>query len=154
MRKSVLAFIFNILGGLVLLFLIAPLVKIFISVMPQEYFETIRDPEVNRSIGLTLWVSLASTLVFALGAGTGLAWLLNMMNPVFTDEADLRETTGLPVLGSVSTTWVERQQRVRVMQFASFSMAGGVLVVVFVLVFLLREPGGALVRQLLSGAGA
>ena len=75
MQKTVFGFVLSILGGLVLLFLLAPLVKIFISVMPEQYFETISDPEVNRSIGLTLWVSLASTIVFSLGA-IPLAYLL------------------------------------------------------------------------------
>ncbi|MFO7613527.1 MAG: ABC transporter permease [Bacteroidales bacterium] len=62
-------------SGLVLLFIIGPLVGMFISTSPADVFETSKDPEVQRSIGLTLWVSMAATLVFALG-GIPLAYLL------------------------------------------------------------------------------
>ena len=64
-----------LLSGLVLLFIIGPLVGMFISTSPADVFETSKDPEVQRSIGLTLWVSMAATLVFALG-GIPLAYLL------------------------------------------------------------------------------
>ena len=64
-----------LLSGLVLLFIIGPLVGLFVSTSPADVFETSKDPEVQRSIGLTLWVSMAATLVFALG-GIPLAYLL------------------------------------------------------------------------------
>jgi molybdate/tungstate transport system permease protein len=95
MRKSILGFVFSILGGLVLLFLIAPLVKIFISVMPEQYFETVSDPEVKRSIGLTLWVSLASTMFFAIGA-IPLAYL--MARRSFTGKKIIQAIIDLPVV--------------------------------------------------------
>ena len=95
MRKSVLGYIFNILGGLVLLFLIAPLVKIFISVLPQDYFDTLRDPEVTRSIGLTLWVSLVSTLAFAVGA-VPLAYI--MARKSFPGKKIVQAVIDLPVV--------------------------------------------------------
>lgn len=64
-----------LLSGLVLLFIIGPLLGMFVSTSPAQIFESSRDPEVQRSIGLTLWVSMAATLVFALG-GIPLAYLL------------------------------------------------------------------------------
>lgn len=64
-----------LLSGLVLLFIIGPLVGMFVSTAPSEVFESSKDPEVQRSIGLTLWVSMAATLVFAFG-GIPLAYLL------------------------------------------------------------------------------
>ncbi|MCH5373424.1 MAG: hypothetical protein JJ992_05575, partial [Planctomycetes bacterium] len=45
---------------------------------------------------------LMAVLVLGLGAGGGVAWLMHMLRPVFHDVADLRASTGLPVLGSVS----------------------------------------------------
>ena len=35
----------------------------------------------------------------------------------------------------------------------SYMVAGGVLFAVFVVAFMFREPGGELIRQLLSGGG-
>jgi len=64
-----------LLSGLVLLFIIGPLVGIFVATSPDQVFNTSRDPEVQRSIGLTLWVSMAATLAFAIGS-IPLAYLL------------------------------------------------------------------------------
>jgi len=64
-----------LLSGIVLLFIVGPLVGMFIATSPDQIFESSRDPEVQRSIGLTLWVSMAATLFFALG-GIPLAYLL------------------------------------------------------------------------------
>ncbi len=58
----------NFLGGLVLLFIIAPLAGMFLSVDSSQVSDTIFDSEVARSIRLTLWTSMAATLIFALGA--------------------------------------------------------------------------------------
>jgi molybdate/tungstate transport system permease protein len=64
-----------LLSGIVLLFIVGPLVGMFIATSPDQIFESSKDPEVQRSIGLTLWVSMAATLFFALG-GIPLAYLL------------------------------------------------------------------------------
>jgi len=64
-----------LLSGIVLLFIIGPLVGMFVATSPDQLFESSKDPDVQRSIGLTLWVSMAATLVFAIG-GIPLAYLL------------------------------------------------------------------------------
>lgn len=64
-----------LLSGFVLLLIIGPLVGMFVATSPDQLFESSGDPEVQKSIGLTLWVSMAATLVFALG-GIPLAYLL------------------------------------------------------------------------------
>jgi molybdate/tungstate transport system permease protein len=64
-----------LLSGLVLLFIVGPLVGMFIATAPSQVFESSQDPEVQRSIGLTLWVSMAATVAFAIG-GIPLAYLL------------------------------------------------------------------------------
>jgi molybdate/tungstate transport system permease protein len=74
-RSSLFKWIFLLLSGLVLLFIIAPLAGMFIHTGASEFFETARDKEVQNSIWLTLWVSFAGTFVFAIG-GIPLAWLL------------------------------------------------------------------------------
>jgi len=62
-------------GGLILLFILAPLAGMFFSVAPAHIREVLGEGVVTRSIGLTLWTSMAATLLFALGA-IPLAYLL------------------------------------------------------------------------------
>ena len=56
---------------------------------------------------------LTLVLLAGLGAGAGMAWLLNQMRPVFNSVRALTEATGLPVLAAVSRAWVERHRRQR-----------------------------------------
>jgi molybdate/tungstate transport system permease protein len=64
-----------LLSGIVLLFVVGPLVGMFVSTAPAQIFESSKDPDVQHSIGLTLWISMAATLFFALGS-IPLAYLL------------------------------------------------------------------------------
>lgn len=57
-----------LLGGLILLFIISPLLGMFLATTPTQFFETSKDPEVLDSIWLTLRVSFLATLFFAVGA--------------------------------------------------------------------------------------
>jgi len=52
-----------LLGGIALLFIVAPLLNMFLSTELDGIFSASRDKEVTGSIFLTLWVSLAATLV-------------------------------------------------------------------------------------------
>jgi molybdate/tungstate transport system permease protein len=63
------------LSGLVLLFIIGPLIGMFVHTSPASLAEAGNDPEVMRSIGLTLWVSMAATVIFAMAA-IPFAWLM------------------------------------------------------------------------------
>jgi len=67
-RLRRLDIIFMMLGGLILLFIISPLLGMFLATTPAQLFETSKDPEVVNSIWLTLWVSFMATIVFAIGA--------------------------------------------------------------------------------------
>lgn len=51
------------------------------------------------------------SLVFvaALGAGLVAAFLMSQLRPTFLSQAALRETTGLPILGSISMNWTAEQ---------------------------------------------
>jgi molybdate/tungstate transport system permease protein len=74
-KTEALSLVFMGLGGVVLLFIVAPLVGMFLGCSAQELAQTVRDGEVRGSIWLTLWTSMAATLVFAVGA-VPLAYLL------------------------------------------------------------------------------
>ncbi len=60
--------LFPLLGGLILLFIIAPLANMFLATTPNQLFETSKDQDVIDSIFLTLWVSFVSTIVFSVAA--------------------------------------------------------------------------------------
>lgn len=79
MKTSLFQIVLIFLGGLVLLFIISPLLGMFLKTTPVDLFETGQDPEVMRSVWLTLWTSMAATLIFALGA-IPLAYLLVRRN--------------------------------------------------------------------------
>jgi molybdate/tungstate transport system permease protein len=70
-----LKLIFSFLGGLVLLFIIAPLTGLFLSMTPAEFFKTASEPEVSGSIWLTLWTSMLATILFGLAA-IPFSWVL------------------------------------------------------------------------------
>jgi len=74
-KPDTLNLIFILLGGLVLLFIIAPLAGLFFATTPNELFETSKENEVIESIWLTLWTAMLGTTVFAI-AGIPFAYLL------------------------------------------------------------------------------
>jgi len=66
---------FTFLGGLVLLFILAPLVGMVLDTPANDLLETTVDKEVQKSIWLTLTVSFFTTIIFAI-ASIPLAYLL------------------------------------------------------------------------------
>jgi polysaccharide chain length determinant protein (PEP-CTERM system associated) len=78
---------------------------------------------------------LSAMLGVALAAGVAVAFGLSQIRPTFVSLAHLRETTGLPVLGSVSMTWTEIERKRR---------RNGVLAFAFVFVSLLASYGAAM----------
>lgn len=65
----------NLLGALVLLFIIAPLTGIILSTDYKDVASAINDTEVTRSVWLTVFASITATLIFA-GLSLPFAWLL------------------------------------------------------------------------------
>ena len=63
-----ISLVFSFLAGLLLLFLLAPLIGLFLSTTPLSLFETAQEPEVQKSIWLTISSSMAATLIFSIGA--------------------------------------------------------------------------------------
>jgi molybdate/tungstate transport system permease protein len=90
-----ISLIFSFLGGLLLLFIIAPLVGMFISTSPMDLFEAASETEVQKSIWLTIFTSITATLVFSFGA-IPLAYLLARKN--FVLKKLLRGIINIPVI--------------------------------------------------------
>jgi len=110
MKKQGLQWAFSILGGLMLLFLIAPILGLMFSSSPARLFETAKDPEVKNSIMLTLGTSMAGTLIFALAA-VPFSWVLARykfpFKKLITAIIDLpvvipHSAAGIAVLGFIS----------------------------------------------------
>ena len=75
LRTDAFSLLFAALGGAVLLFIIAPLVSLCLNCSLPELAETAKDTEVQASIWLTLWTSMAATVLFAI-AGIPFAYFL------------------------------------------------------------------------------
>jgi molybdate/tungstate transport system permease protein len=110
MRFNTLNLAFAVLGGLILLFIVGPLAGMFIAVTPQELVDTINDEEVRYSLGITVAISLSTTLFFAISA-IPLAYLLArknfFMKNVIIGIIDLpivipHTAAGIAVLGIIS----------------------------------------------------
>ena len=102
--------VFILLGALVLLFIVAPLLGMFLKTSPQALFETAKDKEVTNSIWLTIWTSFAATLLFAIAA-IPLAYILARksfpLKKLVTGIIDLpivvpHSAAGIAILGFVS----------------------------------------------------
>ena len=68
-------------------------------------------------------IQLMTVVMFAaMGAGVGFAFLLSQINPRFYSVEELKEITQLPVLGTVSLVFSERQRTERRMELAVFAL--------------------------------
>jgi polysaccharide chain length determinant protein (PEP-CTERM system associated) len=114
-------------------------------------FRLIDPPYVgNQPVSPLRAAMLLAILIIGAGGGATLAWVMHLFKPVFSDVDDLRETTGLPVLGAVSMTWYDRHRAGRRREFLSFATAGIALFVCFIVVFVFRGPGGSFIRQMVG----
>ena len=77
MNRRTFAFnlVFTILGGLLILFVVLPLISTILSTTPAAFLRSFGDPEVLKSIGLTFGAGVISTTL-ALVTGVPLAYLL------------------------------------------------------------------------------
>jgi uncharacterized protein involved in exopolysaccharide biosynthesis len=90
------------------------------------HFEVIEPPTASFApIAPKRRLLIAAALVLALGAGAGAAYSLNWLRPVFVSTRELKAVTGLPVLGAVCMTQLQRYQfRARL---GSLAFAGAAL---------------------------
>jgi polysaccharide chain length determinant protein (PEP-CTERM system associated) len=93
---------------------------------------------------------LAAVLLAGLVLGCGLAYLLHMMKPVFVSSRSLAEITGLPVLGTVTRTWIELQQAEIRRSLLRYSAVSALLLIMFVVTLLVQQPAARLMRNVLG----
>jgi polysaccharide chain length determinant protein (PEP-CTERM system associated) len=114
-------------------------------------FEVIEPPLAGfQPISPKRPVLLAMVLFAGLGVAAGVSWLLNQLNPVFHTQKGLADITGLPVLTSVSRTWVDRHRATRRGELLKFSAISMLLVVTFGAVLLMQHAGAQQLRRLIG----
>ena len=91
---------------------------------------------------------LIGVLALGLGAGGATAFAMSKLNPVFDSLVTLRTVTGLPVLGAVSATWLDRRMARRRVEILRVTAASAALLVVFVGVVLARDIGSRFMTTL------
>ena len=93
---------------------------------------------------------LIGVLALGLGAGGAVAFLMSRLNPVFDSLTSLESVTGLPVLGAVSATWLDRHRLQRRLELTRVAMAGAALVALFVVVLGARNVGSRFLHNLVG----
>jgi len=102
----------------------------------------------SKPIGPNRPLLLSVVLVFAIGAGGGLAFLMDQLHPVFIGKRSVTAVTGLPVLTSVSLLQ-SRSQLLAARVNARLLIVGGlVLGTSYVLLVVFAEQGSVLLRSL------
>ncbi len=87
--------VFSVLGGLLLLFIILPLISILLGTTPQTLWLALTDAEVLRSISLTFGAAAVATLL-AIVTGVPLAFLLARRK--FRGKRLLEALVNLPIV--------------------------------------------------------
>ena len=93
---------------------------------------------------------LLGVLLAGLGAGAAAAFVLSRLNPVFDSPAAMQDVTGLPVLGAVSATWLDRRKQRRQTEVLRVAAVGAALLILFLGVLLARDAGSRLITGLMS----
>lgn len=94
-KLDTISLVFMFLAGLLLLFIIAPLVGMFLTTTPISIFDAAMENEVQQSIWLTISSSIAATLIFSVAA-IPLAYL--HARKKFTLNKIIRGIINIPVI--------------------------------------------------------
>jgi len=93
---------------------------------------------------------IAFVLVIGLGGGAALAYLLHQLKPVFHTARQLAAITGLPVIGTVSMTWLEAHRSLARRGAVAFAGTTILLVVTTGLVVGIQGRAASFLHQLVS----
>jgi polysaccharide chain length determinant protein (PEP-CTERM system associated) len=97
---------------------------------------------------------LAAVLVVALALGGGVAYLLHQIKPVFNNTRALTEVTGLPVLGAISMTWMDRYREESRVRKLAWGAAAGALLLVFGVVVVFHGAGTHAMQKVVNWGSA
>jgi polysaccharide chain length determinant protein (PEP-CTERM system associated) len=95
-------------------------------------------------------IYLTAVLLAGLLGGTGLAFLLHEIRPVFSNAKTLRDAIGLPILGAVSMKFTPAQQRKLRLQLASFVLAALLLVAGYGASVVFQDLGVRIAHRLIA----
>lgn len=95
-------------------------------------------------------ILIVLVLLLGLAAGGGVAYLMQMLRPVFFSARALREATGLPVLGAVSLTWIERYRAEEWRAGLRYAAAVGALAFCSLLILVAQYRIARMVRALVA----
>jgi polysaccharide chain length determinant protein (PEP-CTERM system associated) len=84
---------------------------------------------------------LIGVLALGLATGAAAAFAMSRLNPVYDSQSALETATGLPVLGAVSVTWLDRRKERRRVEMMRVAFAGAALLILFLGVVLARDVG-------------
>ena len=110
MKQSALTLVFTFFGGVILLFIIAPIAGMYLNASPGSLAEALGSQEVRDSVWLSLWVSMAGTLLFSFFA-VPLAYILarrsftlkNLVNGIIDVPIIIpHSAAGIAVLGVIT----------------------------------------------------
>lgn len=92
------------------------------------------------------------SLVLVVAFGVGLAWgvLRYLIYPTYIDVSQLRDTIGLPVLGSVTLHITPDHKRKRKVQIAGFLLTLSMLIIVFGAIVLFKDSGSDFLNSYLQ----
>lgn len=114
-------------------------------------FEVIEPPSAKlQPVSPKRPLLLAGVLLAGLGVGGAIAYLLNQLRPVFMDGDTLEGMTGLPVLGVVSMTWMDRQRAELRTGYLRYAGVVVLLFLAFGLVVALHSQAARLVSRVLA----
>jgi len=114
----------------------------------------IEPPRVaSRPSGPQRLLLLTGVLFGAMGAGLGWGFLRYLLQPTFIHLRQVKDSIGLPVLGSVSLFLSPDHKARRRKKLAIFMSAAVLLVGVFGGVLIYKDTGSALIRSVAAGSG-
>jgi polysaccharide chain length determinant protein (PEP-CTERM system associated) len=117
----------------------------------QLQFRVIEPPRASLApVGPNRPMLLGASTIAAIGAGLVLAFLLQQLNPVFSNRLELREATGLPVLGTVSLAQNAHDRSVLRRRTVVFGAVAAALPIALGAVLLLQDSAQRIVAALLS----
>ncbi len=94
-KRLIFNLVFSLAGGLLVVFVVLPLISTLLSTTPTDFLKSFGDPEVLQSVGLTFGAAAIATSL-ALVTGVPLAYLLARRK--FTGKRLLEAVINLPVV--------------------------------------------------------